>query len=45
MVEWSVYVNGRYVGTVIAASEEGARCAAWSQFDPPEEADVSVAKR
>lgn len=45
MVEWNVYVNGRYVGTVDARTEEEARCAAWSCFDPPEDASISVAKR
>ena len=45
MVEWNVYVDGKYVGTVFARTEEAARCAAWSQFDPPEDASVSVSKR
>lgn len=45
MFEWNVYVNGRYVGTVDARTEEQARLAAWSRFDPPEDASISVAKR
>lgn len=45
MAEWNVYVNGKYVGTVHERSEELARCAAWSRFDPPEAADISVSKR
>lgn len=45
MHEWNVYINGRYVGTVHADSEESARCAALSQFDPPEDASLSVSRR
>ena len=45
MIEWNVYVDGRYIGTVDARSEEFARLAAWSTFDLPEEANVSVSKR
>lgn len=45
MFEWNVYVNGRHVGTVDARTEEQARLAAWSRFDPPEDASISVAKR
>lgn len=45
MVEWNVYVRGRYVGTVFAESEERARLAALSDFDIDDEADISVSKR
>lgn len=45
MAEWNVYVNGKYVGTVHARSEESARNAAWSRFDPQEDASISVSKR
>lgn len=45
MVEWNVYVDGRFVGTVHETSEENARCAAWSKFDLPEDAEISVSKR
>lgn len=45
MVEWNVYVNGRYIGTVHAKSEESARLAAWSTFDLSEGANVSVSRR
>ncbi|MEQ7817040.1 hypothetical protein [Xanthomonas hortorum] len=45
MVEWNVYVDGQYVGTVHENSKEAARCAALSKFDPPEDADISVSKR
>ena len=45
MFEWNVYVNGKYVGTIHAATEAAARGAAWSRFDPPEDAAVSVSKR
>jgi hypothetical protein len=44
-VEWNVYVNGTYVGTVMASREEDARCAAWSEFHPSADASVSVSKR
>lgn len=44
-VEWNVYVDGKYVGTVFESSEDQARCAAWSTFDLPEEASVSVSRR
>lgn len=45
MIEWNVYVNGRYVGTVQETTEELARCAALSQFDVPDNADISVSRR
>ena len=45
MVEWNVYIDGKYVGTVFAGSEEEARCASWSQFDPAEDSDLSVSRR
>jgi hypothetical protein len=45
MFEWNVFVNGHYVGTVDARTEEEARGAAWSRFDPPADASISVAKR
>jgi hypothetical protein len=48
MVEWNVYINGEYIGTVFARSEETARCAALSQFDvsgPSEDAEISVSRR
>lgn len=45
MFEWNVYVNGQYVGTVQEASEDAARCAALSKFDPPEDASISVSRR
>lgn len=45
MCEWNVYVNGKYVGTVDARTEEEARCAGWSRFDPPEDASISVSRR
>ncbi len=44
-VEWNVYINGKYVGTVHALSEDEACCAAWSTFDPPESASISVNRR
>ena len=45
MVEWNVYVRGRFVGTVFAESESSARHAAFSDFDIDREADISVSKR
>lgn len=45
MNEWNVYVNGTYVGTVHARTEENARNMAWSRFDPSEDASISVARR
>jgi len=45
MFEWNVYVNGKYVGTVMEATEEGARCAALHHFDVPPDASVSVSRR
>lgn len=45
MHEWNVYVNGKWVGTVHARTEEDARNHAWSRFDPPEDASISVSRR
>jgi len=45
MHEWNVYVDGTYVGTVHARTEDSARNAAWSTFDPPEQAEISVHQR
>ena len=43
MIEWNVYVSGRYVGTVKAtSSEDSARLAALSTFTPTEDDDVVV---
>lgn len=45
MVEWNVYVGGRYVGTVHEVDEDAARCAACSKFDFVSEAEISVSRR
>lgn len=45
MKEWNVYADGRYLGTVHETTEEAARTAAFSKFDIPEDADVSVSRR
>jgi len=45
MLEWNVYIDGKYVGTVHERTEEAARCAALSKFDPPDDAVISVSKR
>lgn len=45
MVEWNVYVSGRYVGTVHEMDESAARCAACSKFDFVAEAEISVSRR
>lgn len=45
MKEWNVYVNGKWVGCVDARNEDDARCAANSQFDIDEGADISVNPR
>ena len=44
-VEWNVYANGHYIGSVFAGTEEDARCAAFSQYDLPEDASLSVSRR
>lgn len=45
MKEWNVYVDGRYVGTVNEKTEALARHAAFSKYDVPEDADLSVSRR
>ncbi|EPU9135631.1 hypothetical protein ACV0PV_006158 [Pseudomonas aeruginosa] len=45
MKEWNVYADGRYLGTVHETTEEAGRAAAFSKFDIPEDADVSVSRR
>jgi hypothetical protein len=45
MKEWNVYVSGRYIGTVQETTEDAARAAAFSKYDIPEDADVSVSRR
>jgi hypothetical protein len=45
MVEWNVYVSGRFVGTVFADSESSARNVAFSDFDIDSEASISVVRR
>jgi hypothetical protein len=45
MVEWNVYVRGRYIGTVHEVGEDAARCAACSKFDLDGEAEISVSRR
>lgn len=45
MIEWNVYVRGRFVGAVFAESEQSARHAAYSDFDIDRESDISVSKR
>lgn len=45
MKEWNVYVDGRYVGTVNEETEALARLAAFSKYDVPDDAELSVARR
>ncbi len=45
MIEWNVYVDGFYVGTVQEKTEAAARAAAFSKYDIPGSADVSVSRR
>ena len=45
MAKWNVYMDGKYVGTVQAISEEDARCYVLSEFDFPEDAEMSVSRR
>ena len=45
MKEWNVYADGKYLGTVNAADEHDARCAAFSKFDIASKAVVSVSLR
>lgn len=40
--EWGVYVEDHFVGTVTAAAEADALCAALVTYDPPFWADVYV---
>jgi hypothetical protein len=44
-IEWNVYVEGKYVGTVQASTEDSARCAALSRFDLNGEVALSVHPR
>lgn len=45
MMKWSVYADGRYVGTAHAATEETVRLAALSFYEIPEDAGLSVSQR
>ncbi len=45
MTEWNACADGRYLGTVNAANEGDARCAALSKFDVDEDAVISVSRR
>lgn len=45
MVEWNVYVDGTYVGTVFARGESEARTAALYKYYVPEGGELSVARR
>jgi hypothetical protein len=45
MVEWDVYVDEIYLGTVFAVDESSARLAAFSKYGDALDADVSVKRR
>lgn len=45
MKEFDVYVNGKYVGTVLAKDESDARLAAFHKFDTSAINEVSVNPR
>lgn len=43
-VEWNVYVNGKYVGTVFARNEEAAIAVALIEYGDSER-QISISKR
>lgn len=45
MIEWNVYADGCYVGTVHAVTEDAARLAALSRYEIAEDAGLSVSRR
>jgi len=45
VIEWDVYVDEIFLGTVFAPSEQSARLAALAKFEPPVDACISVKRR
>lgn len=45
MKEWNVYIDGVYIGTVHAKTEDSARLAAQYRFEVPNDSSISVSLR
>lgn len=44
MNEWNVYVDGKYIGTVMGRDEDDARLAALCRYEILEDASFSVSR-
>jgi hypothetical protein len=45
MKEWDVYINGKWVGTVVESTETFARCAALVKYDIGADDELEVSQR